>query len=318
MHPRRHPYPCKHVDPATFLDNDEVKALVARGEACTFTQDDYLGLYNCVHCNECGTSEERALLNTRFLDQGNTMPGLPEVLVNFRANGTPYQSNKMKIKRPAGIPARSDTLFFMGCLSTIKLPAFTESALRYLLGRGIDFTILDTEHCCGYPLHACGAEADFKAIVAKNVEIFTRYTRVICLCPACYVVFRDVYPATGVEFTFIADLLQPATTPRSGRVSVQHLCQLKNRSRPDVAGKVDQLLRDSGYTVEPVPMWCCGGGYGYWGRTDVIDKIATLRMQDFTGDLVTTYCSGCYWILKTFGRRCKIAPRLVPLFDLLS
>lgn len=315
---KRDKYPCKEVEPETFLENDEVEKYCKDLENTQFTQDDFEKLYNCVHCNECGTSEERARLNDKFLRDDNTMPGLKEVLVNFRENGTPYQSNKMRIRRPDGIPGESDTLFFMGCLSTIKLRKFTEHALEYLLKKEVDFTILKTEVCCGYPLFASGAFEDYEDIKAQNVKIFKGFKKIICLCPACYHIFRSDYPNINVEYKFIADLLEPTREKKSGSVKIQHLCQLKNRGRPDVAAKVEKVLKESGYSVDPVPMWCCGGGYGYWGRTDIIDKIAEKRMEDFKGsDYFTTYCSGCYWILKTFHRRCDVDSKLKDLFQLL-
>ena len=52
-------------------------------------------------------------------------------------------------------------------------------------------------------------------------------------------------------------------------------------------------------------------------RTDVIDKIAEIRLKDFKGDYYTTYCPSCYWILKTFGRKLKVAPKLKDTFELL-
>nr|MDO8118967.1 (Fe-S)-binding protein [Candidatus Sigynarchaeota archaeon] len=315
---RRDKYPCRQVDPDHFVENDEVRKYMKDLDNITFTQDDYMRLYDCVHCNECETSHERACINNKFLNDGNTMPGLDEVLVNFRANGTPYQSSEMKIKRPAGIPDKSDRLFFMGCLSTIKIPKFTENALAYLQRAAVDFTILDSEICCGYPLYASGAFDDYEAIKAKNMDIFKQYKEILCLCPACYHVFRSDYPDTGARITFIGDYLTPAKERKRGTVKIQHLCQLKNRGRPDVAGKVEKVLRESGYNVKAVPMWCCGGGYGYWGRTDVIDKIALERMEDFKhADYYTTYCSGCYWILKVFGRKARLDGKLVDVFKLL-
>jgi Fe-S oxidoreductase len=52
-------------------------------------------------------------------------------------------------------------------------------------------------------------------------------------------------------------------------------------------------------------------------RIDVIDKIAETRMQDFTGDYMTTMCPGCYWVLKVYGAKCKVEPKLKDIFELL-
>jgi len=314
--PGRHNYPSKHVDPGNFLENDEVSRMLGPGE--TISQDDAPSIYNCVHCNECGTSHERALLAKKFIDNGFTFDGKDELERNFKGTDTPYQSNKMRIRPPPGIPERSDRLFFMGCLSTIKIPKFTEDALKYLLSRGIDFTILKTEACCGYPAYAAGLFGEYERVKAKNAALFAKYEEVVCLCPACYFLYTSDYPEMKTRFSYISEYLTPPATKKTGSVSVQHMCQLQNRGHPEVSGQTNELLKASGYDVKDVPHWCCGGGKGYMYRTDVIDKIAETRMHDFTGDYMTTTCPGCYWVLKVYGARCKVEPRLKDMFELLG
>jgi len=142
-------YPTDEVDPTNFISDEEVRELIKIKDTITFKQEDYYKLYNCVHCGECSTETERIQLKQKFLENGNTVEGLVEMIECFENYRTPYPSNKMRIKRPKGIPENSDTLFFMGCLSTIRIPRYTEHALQYLLKQRIDFTILDKEICCG-------------------------------------------------------------------------------------------------------------------------------------------------------------------------
>jgi Fe-S oxidoreductase len=312
----RHNYPSKHVDPGNFLENDEVARMLEPGEKVS--EEDSQKIFNCVHCNECGTSHDRAMLTNKFIESGCTFEGRDEIERNFKANDTPYQSNKMRIRVPPGIPETSDRLFFMGCLSTIKLPKFTEDALKYLLARGIDFTILKTEACCGYPVYAAGLFGEYERVKAKNAEIFKQYKEVVCLCPACFFLFASDYPRIPTKFTYISEYLTAPAIKKAGSVSVQHMCQLQNRGHPEVSLQTNRLLAESGYDVKDVPHWCCGGGKGYMYRTDVIDKIAETRMQDFTGDYMTTMCPGCYWVLKVYGAKCKVEPRLKDMFELLT
>lgn len=280
-------------------------------------QEDALKVFNCVHCNECTTSEARARLMKKFVDDGNSFEGMEELVQNFKAHDTPYQTNKMRITIPPGIPERSDRLFFMGCLSTIKIPKFTEDALKYLLSRNIDFTILKTETCCGYPVYASGLFEEYERVKAKNAEIFEQYQEVLCLCPACYFLYTTDYPKLSARFTFIADYLSPPAKPKDGAVSIQHMCQMQNRGHPETSVQETKLLQDSGYEVVDVPHWCCGGGKGYMYRTDIIDKIAETRMQDFTGDYMSTMCPGCYWIMKVYGRKARSRVKLKDMFELL-
>jgi Fe-S oxidoreductase len=288
-----------------------------------FTQDDYLKIYNCVHCGLCETEMERIKLKEKFLSQGLTLEGLEEMRECFHKYRTPYPTNTMRIKRPDGIPPESDTLFFMGCLSTIRIPRYTENSLRYLLKLGVDFTILDTEICCGWPWFASGSMKEFETCKKENIEIFKNFQKVICLCPACYFLFNKYYKPDmnpNTQFEYIIDYLKPSKTKKTESVGVQHLCQLINRGREDASELVDQILRESGYNVADIAHWCCGGGLGYMHRTDIIDAVAKKRMEDFNRDdldFITTYCVSCWWILTRFSRKCKIHPKAKDIFELL-
>ena len=313
-------FPTQEIDPINFIEDEEVQKMVKSKDTIKFNQDDFVKLYNCVHCGECSAEKERIMLKQKFLEDGNSFEGLDEIIECFKRNRTPYPTNKMRIKRSEGIPETSDTLFFMGCLSTIRIPKYTEHALQYLLQNNIDFTILNTEICCGYPWYVSGRTEEFETSKKENIEIFENYKRVICLCPACYYVYNTFYKPEmnkKVEFKYVSDYLKPSETKKSGKVSVQHLCQLMNRGREGVEKMVESVLIKSGYEVLNVPHWCCGGGIGFMHRIDTIDAIARKRMQDFKGDFCTTYCVSCWWILERYSKLCKIEPKAKDIFELL-
>ncbi|MFX0209538.1 MAG: heterodisulfide reductase-related iron-sulfur binding cluster [Candidatus Hodarchaeota archaeon] len=315
----RKKYPTEEVEPENFLDNDEVMRLLATQNEYKFKQEDYLKLLNCVHCNACGTSEERSQLNHKFLEDGNSIVGLGEMIISFEKFRTPYSTDKMRIRKPEGIQTESDTLYYLGCLSTIRVPRYTENSIKYLINQNIDFTILDKEICCGYPLYVSGEFNWYEKCKEENIEIFKNFKKIICACPACYYIFKAHYQGDlDVEISFIVDYLKPTDKRKSGEVAVQHLCQLMNRGYPEAMTFVKDVLHKSGFEVLDVPHWCCGGGIGYMHRLDIIDKIAKKRMNDFTeGDYCTTYCVSCWWILSRFGRKYKIIPKPKDIFELL-
>lgn len=316
-------FPTDEVDPENFLSDDEIRNLIKDKDNIKFVQNDYYKLYNCVHCGECETEEERLLLKQKYLEDGNKVDGLEDMIECFRKYRSPYPSNKMRIRRPEGIPAESDTLFYMGCLSTIRIPRYTEHSLKYLLKQNVDFTILKEEICCGWPWFASGCNEEFEICKKENIEIFEEFKTVICLCPACYFLFNKYYKPSmksNTEFKYISDYLKPSDNKKSGKVGVQHLCQLMNRDRKGVDKLVNNILEKSGYEVVDIPHWCCGGGLGYMHRTDVIDKVANKRMSDFDaagGDYSTTYCPSCWWVLSRYSKLCKISPKAKDLFELL-
>lgn len=100
---------------------------------------------------------------------------------------------------------------------------------------------------------------------------------------------------------------------------VQHLCQLLNRGYQNIIPQVEQVLKESGFKImENEKHWCCGGGMGIMHIEQTIEKIARIRVNDFQGELLTTYCPSCYHILKLFSRKEKIKPKLVDTFKLLT
>ncbi|MFW9828968.1 MAG: heterodisulfide reductase-related iron-sulfur binding cluster [Candidatus Thorarchaeota archaeon] len=315
-------YPTDEVDPKTFISDENVRELIKKKEHIKFSKENYKKLYNCVHCGECKTENERIILKEKFIEDGNSFEGIDEMREYFKKFRSPYPTNIMRIKRPSKIPSESDTLFFMGCLSTIRIPQYTEHALQYLIQQEIDFTILETEICCGWHLKISGLKDEFEICKKENRNLFNlrKFKEIICLCPACYYLFNNEMDGLDADVKYISDYLKPINTHKVGKVGVQHLCQLMNRGKVGIDEIVENTLRVTGYDVVEIPHWCCGGGSGWMGRTDVIEKIARKRMTDFDQrdlDYVTTYCPSCWWILRRFSKQCKIKPKAKDLFDLL-
>ena len=311
--------PTEEVDPENFLNNEEIFKLLADRDNYTFTQQDELKLLDCVHCNACETSEERCQLNHKFLNDGNDIQGLDAMVKNFENHRTPYSSGKMRIKRPENLPTTSETLYYMGCLSTIRIPKYTEDSIKYLLKQKVDFTILEQEICCGYPFYVSGAFKQFEKAKKENLKIFQHYKKIICTCPACYYMFKAHYKdQLKAELIYITDYLLPSETKKTGSLGIQHLCQLMYRDIPGVERDVELLFSKSGYSVSDIPHKCCGGGIGYMHRIDVIDMIGKIRIEDFKDvDYYTSYCPACWWILYYFGKKIKIKHKLKNPFELL-
>jgi len=164
--------PCKEVDPDNFLTNEQVEELITTMNSYKFTQGDYLKVYNCIHCNDCGTAEERFILKHKFLKDGNKIEGLEDVISTIEKYGTPFKFNKSRIKTISGVKKESKTLLYLGCFTTVKTPKYGENLIRYLLKKDIDFTILEEEVCCGYPILCNGATETYDNLVRRNKELF--------------------------------------------------------------------------------------------------------------------------------------------------
>ncbi|MHA1338469.1 MAG: hypothetical protein ACTSRZ_00770 [Promethearchaeota archaeon] len=107
-------FPCEEVCPADFLTNEEIEKMQGQLESLKFNKEDWRKLLNCVHCNECGTDNERALLLNEYIKRGNEYPTLDAIRKNFREFDTPYATNQMRIRIPSNIQKESKTYFLWG------------------------------------------------------------------------------------------------------------------------------------------------------------------------------------------------------------
>ena len=320
--------PCKEVDPDNFLTNDQVEKLIATINSYKFTQEDYLKVYNCIHCNDCGTAEERFILKHKFLNDGNKIEGLDDVISTIEEYGTPFKLNKSRIKPISGVKKESKTLLYLGCFTKVKTPKYGENLVRYLLKNEVDFTILEEEVCCGYPILCTGETKTYDNLVRRNKALFVEngYEKIITACPSCYMVFKKEYQDLDIKIDYFTDYLKPTVKKKKGNLIIQHACPLRNGAIEGIVEKVEEIFKKSGYNVlESVPNECCGGGIGHQLRVEVINEIAQKRMEQFnvvnikglSENYITTYCPDAYWIIKVFGRKKKIKYELRDMCDLL-
>ncbi|MHA1650059.1 MAG: 4Fe-4S binding protein, partial [Candidatus Helarchaeota archaeon] len=168
-------------------------------------------LYNCIHCNRCKTSESRVKLKQNMFKRGQVPKEFEDLIHSYEKYKTPLNQNAMRIKKFEDIPKESSTLLFLGCFSSIKVPRFAEHAIQYLLDQNVDFTLLENEICCGLSLKVSGEKKLLAELKKENLELFKSkgFKEVICICPACYNMFRKNYKNSGIKFKFITEYLKP-------------------------------------------------------------------------------------------------------------
>ena len=323
--------PCREIDPEHFLSNEEVLEVLSN-ENYDFKEQDYYSVYNCIHCNACGTSEERFLLKEKFLKNGYQIEGINEILSNFEKFKSPFIHNKSRVKPIDGIPSESNTLLYLGCFTTVKTPKYAEHIIRYLLKENVEFCLLDEEICCGYPILCMGKIDIYNKFVKENLELFKSkgFNRIITVCPSCYMVFKKHYSKHKIKVDYFTDYLKPAENKKKGNLIIQHACPLKNGEVPGIVEFLENIFSKSGYNVlDNVPRDCCGFGVGHQLRVDISEEIAMKRMIDFKEEggyiknledninFITSYCPDAFWVLRAYGRKQKIPFIVKDMCDLL-
>ena len=93
-------------------------------------------------------------------------------------------------------PAR--TAYFAGCTASYVEPDIAMASVRLLDAAGVEFTYTgEKESCCGIPMLAAGKWDLFEETFRKNLRVMKEagVDTVIASCPACNLMWRQVYPA---------------------------------------------------------------------------------------------------------------------------
>ncbi len=106
---------------------------------------------------------------------------------------------------------RAKTAYFAGCTASYVENDIALATVRLLDTAGVDFTYAgEKESCCGIPMLAAGKWDVFEETFRKNLKVMkeAEIDTVIASCPACNLMWRQVYPAwakkLGIEYGITA------------------------------------------------------------------------------------------------------------------
>jgi heterodisulfide reductase subunit B len=101
------------------------------------------------------------------------------------------------LKEKHGSSHKSKNVYFAGCTASYVEHDIGMASVRLLDKAGVDFTYLgEKENCCGTPMLVAGKWELFADIMKKNIQAVKESgaDTVITSCPACDMMWRQVYP----------------------------------------------------------------------------------------------------------------------------
>ena len=132
-----------------------------------------------------------------------------DIWAGYRKNRTDWFPEDLKEKHGPGHKAKN--VYFGGCTVSYVENDIGMASVRLLDQAGVDFTYVGKkENCCGTPMLVCGKWDVFEEILRKNIAAVkeTGADTVISSCPACDMMWRQVYPEwakkLGIEFNITA------------------------------------------------------------------------------------------------------------------
>jgi Fe-S oxidoreductase/FAD/FMN-containing dehydrogenase len=127
----------------------------------------------------------------------------------YRRNRSAWFPKDLQEKH--GPAHRARAAYFAGCTASYVESDIAAASLRLLDAAGVDFTYVgEKENCCGTPMLAAGKWDVFAEVMKQNVQVMKEagVNTVITSCPACNMMWRQVYPAwakkLGLEYAIVA------------------------------------------------------------------------------------------------------------------
>lgn len=171
-----------------------------------FITDDAVNLmYVCAGCSACQKwcpfhfSVEDLLIGVRkdLIERGLVPKSLIDLKGSLVKNHTIYPEGTTSL----GLSVKkADILYFAGCTVLNNAEHVAHATIETMEKAGINVTVLPEEWCCGAPLSMLGFDKDFRKFADHNTgAIKGRYKTLVCSCPDCTHIFKNVYPEMGIS-----------------------------------------------------------------------------------------------------------------------
>ena len=289
-------------------------------------------LYNCAECMRCEIVCPQEIEITKIVSRSRNKlveRGLgPLEKHNKIIGGILSKGNAVNgdpRKRLDWLPGKflqkkSDTLLYLGCLSSYFLKDVAASSYLVLKKLDLDFMILEDEGCCGIYLYESGRFDLAKEIFQKNVKRFDSLgiRRILTPCNGCMQCFKHFYPELLGKINFsvhhivevIYDLLKrnPEVLKKTRRlVTYQDPCRLARLE--GITEEPREILKWCGAELKEMEenkkdAPCCGAGGGIRSvYRDLSMEMASNLLSMAKAETVVSTCPFCTFNLNYTSRK---------------
>ncbi|MGQ4910772.1 MAG: (Fe-S)-binding protein [Candidatus Thorarchaeota archaeon] len=170
-------------------------------------EDNAEALYACTLCGACTTICGAEFDPAKSLEQVravlNDIPNeaRDSISEKIMENDNPYvQDNSAKRDWMSEVgfepPATGETLYFIGCTASLKLPEVAKATLKVLKAANVDFAVLENEPCCGSVLLRTGKLQEAEKNADRVVEAISKSgaKRIVVTCAGCHRTLKKDYP----------------------------------------------------------------------------------------------------------------------------
>jgi len=154
-------------------------------------------------------NEKKKMTFPPFEMMGAALQKEGNIWAAYRRNRASWFPKDLQEKH--GPSHRARAAYFAGCTASYVENDIALATVRLLDAAGVDFTYVgEKESCCGIPMLAAGKWDVFEETFRKNLKVMkeAEVDTVIASCPACNLMWRQVYPTwakkLGIEYGITA------------------------------------------------------------------------------------------------------------------
>jgi Fe-S oxidoreductase/FAD/FMN-containing dehydrogenase len=154
-------------------------------------------------------NEKKKMTFPPFEMMGAALQKEGNIWAGYRRNRASWFPKDLQEKH--GPSHRAKAAYFAGCTASYVENDIALATVRLLDAAGVDFTYAgEKESCCGIPMLAAGKWDVFEETFRKNLKVMkeAEVDTVIASCPACNLMWRQVYPTwakkLGIEYGITA------------------------------------------------------------------------------------------------------------------
>ncbi|MFX0057132.1 MAG: (Fe-S)-binding protein [Candidatus Heimdallarchaeota archaeon] len=297
----------------------------------SITEEEKIGLYTCTLCGICDRfcteninisdlihSSKIKLVNQNeapleihnkiiknIIEKDNSVNGNPEERLYWIPNS--FREQELYESK------ESDTLLFLGCMSSFRVKESASSSYKLLKAGNFDFKILEKEPCCGEYVYSAGNLELAKQIFEENFKLFKEIgvKNILVTCGGCLYAFNNIYPKYvsdwNINVKHIIQIVNILT--KDGKLQFNNLnnnityhdsCRMGRKLKnlkifeeprellKMINTKVEELNENREYTP------CCGAGSGIRGVDSSISiKIGSKIFQELKTKDIITSCPLC-------------------------
>lgn len=232
------------------------------------------------------------------------------ILTNVQDVGNPYSSSEQPSFHKNGSSTK-EVLLFLGCTARFREPEIAKSAINFIDGIGIDYTVLNNERCCGNILYNMGYINEAREVAKRNTIYLNKFRKILTLCPGCYNMLKSYKKTTGAKFEVfhIVELINSVSNriEKSKEPVYFHVpCHLYNEGGfEDIFSNLISLFEKVTSSLDITKSTkCCGAGGGMLSTNEeYVKNRMRLTLKNIDADTVITSCPFCYMSFKKYSSK---------------